>query len=78
MRIVRANRSTIVKPSLRKGMKVQFKLKDSDKITSATILSRSGKAKGIYKNAWNIKLSDGTIISTGCDRDISSFVPSPT
>ena len=32
-------------------MKVKFKLKDSDEITSATIVLRSGKAKGIYKNA---------------------------
>ena len=44
-----ANQSTIVKPSLRKGIKIQFKLKDSDEITSATILSRSGKAKGKTK-----------------------------
>lgn len=59
-------------------MKVQFKLKDWDEMTSANILWRSGKAKWIYKNAWNSKLSNGSIRSTDYNKDISSFEPSPT
>lgn len=58
-------------------MKVQFILKNSEEMTSKTIVSRSAKAKEIHKNTWNSKLSDGTIRSIDYDRDVSSFEPCP-
>ena len=39
------------KAKLRKDMKVKFKLGDSEEMKSATLISRSGKATGKYKNA---------------------------
>ena len=61
------------KVKLKKGMKVQFKFNDSEQISSATILSRSGKATGMYKNAWNSQLNDGTIKSVDYDREVTSL-----
>ena len=51
------------KTKLRKDMKVKFTLGDSEELKSATRISRSGKATGKYKNAWNSQLDDGTIAS---------------
>ena len=42
-------------------MKVKFTLGDSEELKSATLISRSGKATGKYKNAWNNQLDDGTV-----------------
>ena len=53
-------------------MTVKFKLGSSEELKSATLISRSGKATGKYKNAWNSQLDDGT--STSIDFDhISSL-----
>ena len=59
-------------------MKVQFKLNDSDEITSTTIVSNQEKLKEYKKNAWNNKSSNGTIRSIDYNRDVTSFEPSPT
>ena len=67
------------KTKLRKDMKVKFTFGDSEELKSTTLISRSGKATGKYKNAWNSQLDDGTVTSTDFDQDISSWeiVPDP-
>ena len=54
-------------------MTVKFKLGSSEELKSATLISRSGKATGKYKNAWNSQLNDGTATSIDFDQDISSL-----
>ena len=44
------------------GMRVQFK-KDESEWCDATVLSRAGRAKGIHKDWWNVRLKDGSTIS---------------
>ena len=61
------------KAKLRKDIKVKFKLGNSEELKSATLISRSRKATGKYKNAWNSQLDDGTVTSIDFDQDISSL-----
>ena len=48
-------------------MKVKFTLGNSEELKSATIILRSGKATGKYKNAQNSQLDDGTVLSIDFD-----------
>ena len=60
------------KTKLRKDMTVKFTFGDSNELKSATLVSRSGKATGKYKNARKSQLNDGTVTSINFDCDISS------
>ena len=44
---------------------------DSEELKSATLISRSRKATGKYKNAWNKQLDDGVLTSIDFDWDIT-------
>ena len=55
------------KAKLRKDMKVKFSFGNSEELKSGTLISRSGKPTGKYKNAWNSQLDDGTVTSN-CTR----------
>ena len=58
---------------LKKGTRVRFKgLGPGDEWFEAELVSRSGKAKGTYKNSWNI-LRDGSAENIDFDRDVSKF-----
>ena len=48
-------------------MKVEFILRDSEELKLPNLISRSGKATGKYKNAWNGQLDDGTVTSIDFD-----------
>ena len=61
------------KAKLRKGMKVKFTLGNSKELKSATLISKSGKATGKYKNGWNSQLDDRTVTPIDFDQDISSL-----
>ena len=61
------------KTKFRKDMKAKFTLGDSEELKSATLISRSGKATGKYKNTWNSQLHDGTVTFIDFDGDISSL-----
>ena len=41
---------------LKKNVIAHFRLKDTKGLKFATLISRSDKATGKYKNKWNIKL----------------------
>ena len=47
--------------TFRIGDRVQGTHKDTGELVSGTIVSRTGKARGKYKNHYNIKKSDGSI-----------------
>ena len=61
------------KVKLRKDMKVIFTPGNSEELKSATLISRSRKATGKYKNAWNSQLDDGAVTSINFNKDISSL-----
>ena len=61
------------KTKLRKDMTIKFTFGDSEALKIATLTSRSKKATGKYKNAWNSKLDDGTATSIDFHCDISSL-----
>ena len=58
------------KAKLRKDMKVKFTLRNSEELKSATLISRSKKATGKYKNEWNSQLDDRTVTYIDFDRII--------
>ena len=59
--------------NLKKDMNIRFQLNNDNNLTSGTLISRSGKCGGKYKNAWNIKTADNKITSIDFDRDVASF-----
>ena len=61
------------KAKLRKYMKVKFTLGNSEELKSITLISRSGKTTGKYKNAWNSQLDNGTVTSIDFHQNIFSL-----
>ena len=59
-------------PKLRNGDRIKAVLSDSGEIVSGKLLSRAGKATGLYKNCFNVKRdSDGVIQWYNFDKDFS-------
>ena len=58
---------------LKKDISVIVKLKDKENPETVTLVSRSGKTTGKYKNAWNVLADNGKIYSIDFDRDTDHF-----
>ena len=59
-------------PTWKKNTKVQFQFKDSNEWRTAVLISRSGKATGIYSKEWNSRIDDDSICSRDSDRDVDN------
>ena len=59
-----------------KNVIVGFRLKDSNNLKFAKIISRSGTATGKYKK-WKVKLGNNSIKHIEFDRDMPSFENAP-
>ena len=59
-----------------KNVIVGFRLKDSNNLKFAKIISRSGTATGKYKK-WKLKLGNNSIKQIEFDRDMPSFENAP-
>ena len=71
-KVTKTMQATPVQHPLKKNAIVKYKTPTENKWNEAKLISRAGKATGMYKNAWNI-ISDGAHKVIDFDRDTTDW-----